>query len=66
MNHEPRKPVKKTVEIFPGAFAGQAPEVPLDDGYGDPHAPLADDRPDFVKADDEGWQPLPDVLPRRR
>lgn len=31
----------------------------IDDGdYGDPTA--VDDRPDFVKADEEGWTSLPD------
>jgi hypothetical protein len=61
MNRDPKKFTQKSAELFPGAFPYKDSESPLDDqgGYGDPHANGDDGRPDFVKADDEGWTRLP-------
>lgn len=60
MIREPKKFPKKSAEIYPGAFSDDVHESPVDDegGYGDPHAPVTDERPDFVKADDEDWEKL--------
>ncbi len=57
MNRDPGKFQKKSAEVCPGAFSSDEPESPVNDdgGYGDPHAHIEDTRPDFVRADEEGW-----------
>ncbi len=51
---KPKQPALTTETA--GQFAGM-PSPAIDDGseYGDPHT---DDRPQFLKDDEAGWQPL--------
>jgi hypothetical protein len=66
INRELKKITQKSAELYPGSFPQGDSESPLDDGggYDDPHSPVEDDRPEFVKADEEGWDSLPGRPPR--